>query len=116
MIGYKVVVCHKQDEQIRYYSAIMTTNKVEYKIGEWVEHEPNAGPLAVFNTIEDAIHFVHQSVIDCWVKIFKCKYKPSKERKLWYYIEEEKLSLSITPDGTCFAEKVKLLKEKKDFN
>ena len=106
-IGYKVV--WKCQEKLVSY--IVGVEGVEYKIKEWVKPRHGWGALAVFNTLENAVHFAGTSS-SITTSIFKCKYKPSTEKKL-YNPKGVYMILEITPQGTQLAEEVMLIKSVK---
>jgi hypothetical protein len=99
-IGYKVCT-----EDLR--SSTCFYASVKYGIGEWVEPRMGNGPLAVFDNFKDAESF---SVMDA-DRIFRCKYIPSKEKKLWYGDCGEEWECRSFLLGTVLADKVMLLEE-----
>ena len=92
-------------------SAFNDGRVVDYKIGKWAKRPEKCGPLAVFDTVENAKGFI-DSGFDS-KKFFRCKYKPSKETRLYKTykgggVSEKEWAL---PYGTIFADKVKIIKE-----
>jgi len=127
--GYKVV--YKALQTDIYFSCIMTdiTERVIYKPNKYTSRRyKNWGPLAVFKTLKSAKIFFNNyfTGIKCYTyKIFKCKYKVSKQKELWRYnsffvprINRSKMitlkeSMTNPPKGTDFANQVMLLEEVK---
>jgi hypothetical protein len=124
-IGYKIV----RRENGGYYSYIIDREKyfgtVEYKVGEWVEPRDGCGPLAVFETLEDAREFLagpYKHVESC---TFKCKYEQSLQQEMRcysiYFLDpfqrgylEQCMTLFSAPEGSVLADKVMLLEEEED--
>jgi hypothetical protein len=104
-IGYKVVVFSFDNN---YESATISgIANVIYFVDKWVEPRMGNGPLAVFDTFEDAESFASHEE-----KIFECKYVPSEEKILWrWHGSYELFAKGDFPPGTVLADKVMLLKE-----
>lgn len=80
-----------------------------YKINEYILPQIGGGPLAVFDTLENAKRLCLESSIH---KIFKCQYKQSKHKTLWFLSGKKKIkTTNRLPTGTKFADAVKLLEE-----
>jgi hypothetical protein len=112
-IGYKIV--EKVDN--KYYSSCQSVeyaNGIEYKINKWTKRKKpynKHGALAVFIAIENALSFLNQPW-DCELVIFKCEYKKSRTKILYY--SEIGIIIPICTYievGTDFASSVKLLEE-----
>ena len=104
-IGFKVV----QESSFRhnsFHSAVAWTSAVDYIINKWVKPRENSGPLAVFDTYRNASNFMRNG---CDMLIFRCKYKESKIDRL--FDGYEVLYYYQCPDGTQFADKVKILEK-----
>jgi len=105
-IGYKLV----RQLQNKYYSAIETIGMAEYKINEYTKPLFHCGPLAVFESLQDAIRFNNALPRKC--KIFECQYLESSASTLWRPIETcigyDEASM---PKGTKLADNVMLTEE-----
>lgn len=81
---------------------------VEYKKGWFVWPKTDCGPLAVFKDYESALKFSIESF-----EVWECDYRPSKRDKL-HYIDRlgvlVRLNFGLTPNGTVFAEAVRLIR------
>jgi len=112
MKGYKVVRTFKTGKIISAYS---DGHIVEYKIGEWVKRPDGCGPLAVFNTLENAKDFVFKGTFGPTRKIFLCEYESSILNYLWcrYTLQDKKMRREkhLLPIGTQLAERVMLIRE-----
>jgi hypothetical protein len=109
-IGYKVIVncLGGHYESV----AMFGIANVIYFVDKWVEPRMGNGPLAAFDTFEDAESFSVDTDM-----IFKCKYIPSKEKKLWYRgVGGRLFAKGDFPTGTVLADKVMLLEEIKNEN
>lgn len=123
-IGYKVV-----DTVLA--SAIIGSLEfcVNYKLNEWVFPKVKEAPLMVFDNFYDAKKFCTSETYG-HLSIYKCEYKQSK--KMWgccigrisevLRLKKQKKRvanlLSQAPDGTVFADAVKLIERMayEDFN
>jgi len=87
----------------------------KYKKRRWTKRPENCGPLAIFNTIESAIYFIrHHGGLHNDRNLYLCKYKESKEKLLYKQYATGKISTwKLTPEGTIFADEVKIIKELK---
>lgn len=109
--GYKVVIKYPNQHP----ASIVISNiigKVYYILNRWVSPNNSCGPLAVFQTLDQAIYFARMHV-NKNIKIYTCEYVegnqveglyiPGTLRDLVRYIDQ-------CPSGTVFATKVKLTK------
>ena len=100
--------------KLNFYSLI-NNGGVEYAIGTlFTFPQPQNGPLAIFNTLSNAIQFVLTCgmAIDC-IRIFESEYIPSNEKALWIkYGNEVKTysPLDMLPQGTILAKCIRLIK------
>lgn len=84
------------------YSELCILPSIKYKVGEYVEHD---SPLLVFRSLNDAKKFVrHECLTSFPYKIFSCEIVLSTK-----IIKH--MCMRNWPDGTVFADKVKLLWE-----
>lgn len=100
-IGYKV--CRKPKGLLP-KGAFQTDQR--YRLGGWVGRPACSGPLSVFATLDNAVSFLRMYPKACDLVIYLCEFVPSQNTKLW------KPGLTCTmslPDGTLFADAVKLL-------
>ena len=107
-IGYKAVLKHS----LRSF-AIPARVSVKYEVNTWVSPCYGCGPLCVFDTLQDALHFVGK---DDSISIYECIYEKSKQNKIYYISSGEfshKRPLVKLPKGTVLANKVKLVKRAK---
>jgi len=111
MKGYKI--CSMRGNY--YISAFSNGNEIIYEIDEWTLPDASCGPLAVFDTLEHALNFITHSAVPR--VIFKCKYKPAKEKKMWCYkltplgVVRFTFTKAEAPKGTRLARKVKIIGE-----
>jgi hypothetical protein len=70
------------------------------------------GPCAVFNSFKTALYFTDARFSP--TRIFKCEIKKSKHKMLWYInVFNQKIICNYPPDGTVYADWVKLIEEVK---
>lgn len=90
---------------------------IEYFEEEWAYPKLGCGPLAVFNTKENARKFktyMYEKGQKFVVK--KCRFVESKEKEFYYLnpvtqtVQKSKYNPSCRPEGTLFADRVKILK------
>ena len=113
--GFKV--CY-QNFLGKYQSAFLLGKNTEYKIGEWTKRPKECGPLAIFKYLKNAKLFIKRTEkITSMFAIFKCKYKESEEKELYYinFCGKKLINnmLNGFPEGTILADKIKILKEVK---
>ncbi len=110
--GYKV--CHI-DQEFNCVSALPYGRRIIYKLYDWVKRPFGCGALAVFNKITQAKNFINHNVNSIPCVIFECKYKESKDKKLWIPSIDSYSRLNNVcvnpPKGTLYADEVKLVKE-----
>ena len=117
---YKIVRCistlNKTQEKNKLfsYTGKYHPGNIEYLVGIFVFREKNCGPLTIFNTFKNAVAFITEDLkrrtLGLDYKIFSCEIIKSKERCLYTIMEGKH---SFVPKGTCFADSVKLIKERK---
>jgi hypothetical protein len=106
--GYKVVYNSPFKKQP--LCSVWSPKTIPYYKGKKTKRPIKCGPLAVFNSLENAQNFA--SIDD---QIFKCRYKESKDKKFWFFntinglIEYSEYSTERLPKGTRFADWVILL-------
>jgi hypothetical protein len=86
---------------------------VVYEIGKITVPSPNWGPLAVFDTEQEAREFKDSIDFYNTFRIFKCEYTKSKHKRLWVGYLPSRGKDSNFPPGTRFADSVTLLEEVK---
>jgi hypothetical protein len=105
--GYKIV----RVKNFRYYSLIEDTDIVEYGVLKIANKPPNCGALTVFDSYENAIHFIGKQREG--IAVYHCKYTVANEcltLGIWiwnsegHYIENHRL-----PIGTVRANSVVLI-------
>ena len=113
-IGYKIV--SKINSKAFGPATKLALQSVRYRIGKTTTHDPEkAGPMAVFDSKENAIQFINAIYADCVTSetlyILKVSYVESNLRALWKrrYISE--YHLLQLPPGTFLAESVTPLEE-----
>ena len=116
--GIKVCIartkcCRCGIDTIKDYVSFMGIGTTKgYKIGEWTEREEGEGPFAVFDSLKNALNFIIYNSIG---NLFKCKFKKSEEKRLYFTnehgIKRYNVSVLKLPDGTLFADRVKLIKK-----
>jgi len=100
-----IKICRREYDIL--VSAFNDGKAVEYKINEWTKRPADCGPLAVFKNKRLAKRFIKPRQSDVHF-LFKCKYRPSKDTRLWAHHRNAIIPL---PEGTIFADKVMILKE-----
>lgn len=87
---------------------------LEYFVGSETKPKNGDGPLALFNTRENAIKFVHNfCVSEEKYRVYRCHYLESNRKKLYYMKENGKPIYSnfALPEGSVLAESVVLIEE-----
>jgi hypothetical protein len=121
-IGYKVV--RRDKGYLRSYVCSLAA-VARYRKDCFVRPKEGNGPLAVFDTLKDAIAFrasdqskgnydgfITAAQIQKKYPIFKCEYTASHYHDLWEtYTCGYKLFGTLIPSNTKFADKVKLIKK-----
>jgi hypothetical protein len=90
----------------------------KYKLKETTYPNINCGPLAIFDTLENAKVYLlkgwdhiqkygYNSYFN-FGKIYKCKYRVSENDTFWM---GERQSFHFTPEGTMYADWITLLQE-----
>ena len=88
---------------------------IKYELNYWVERKEGNGPLAVFDSLEDAQSFIGAQNEVSWA-VYSCEYTPSKDKFLWFIDKCGNTHIAHgIPHGTRFADKVKLLERVKGF-
>ena len=115
-IGYKVV--SKINSKSFGPATYLALQSVRYRIGKTTTHDPEkAGPMAVFDSKENAIQFISAIYADCVTSetlyILKVSYVESNLRALWKHIGRyiSEYHLLQLPPGTFLAESVTPLEE-----
>lgn len=115
MKAYKCVLAGEYpDGTVKLVSCATSSygGQIEYKEGEWVTPLPDNGPLAVFDTWQNANTFIvgFTDIFDEY-KIYECEYEPSIFTELWEVTDcGVRRMVTRFPKGTLFASKVKLIK------
>ena len=104
MRGYKVVFVAWDNTLESAYSS----KPVIYRLNEWVEPFLGDGPLACFDSMENAYSFCPY---DDYFKVYECEYNESEERELYRTWRPWRTPINECPQGTVFASRVKLLEE-----
>jgi hypothetical protein len=112
--GFKVIAINLEGMCV---SATTHALETEYPINEWVTHNENMqGPYAVFKEEhqDDALAFT----TSCrWrtgrLYAVPCEYVPSEAKYLWRIKCVDKLKVTNCPEGTVFADAVKILEKPK---
>lgn len=105
-IGYKIVRLPQHTGCIATWERVV----VYYSLWEWVEPQPNRGPMCVFRTLEDAQRWCCTvSFLPKNLRIFKCYFEESDETSIWG--QTIKTELDLLPHGTALADRVKLIEE-----
>ena len=109
--GYKIVQINSDGSygSCSLFSHVKGFTK--YKLNKWVNHKKNCGPLAVFDFLNNVKFFIEENLIIGNIKTFECEYIESKLNSLFVYKSGENLECFATPHGTCYADRVKLIKE-----
>lgn len=102
MHGYKVV---EEDDDGVYRSAWMTVLGNIYELKKKTVSKEGCGPLAAFETLENAKEFKHDFV-GSRGKIFRCRIKRSKRIGLW--LEDTNI---LMPRNTIYCDSITLLSE-----
>jgi len=90
---------------------------VQYRLGKETKPAYENGPLAVFDTLEHASHFLACNVIDIGkldLHIYKCRYRPSVRGTMSFYDQTGTLYVLFStkfPMGTRLADAVMLTEE-----
>lgn len=118
-IGFKVV---RKDDRVEngyysneYRSATCCGAEFVYNLQKKTERIYRCGPIAVFDSLENAKGFINETLIpgdwdDYYILLIE--YEPSKERILWYtsiYTNFIHKRVGAFPSGTDFAEWVRPL-------
>jgi len=111
--GFKICRYNNRKE---YTSAFHSGKITKYKLNEWIERESDCGSLAVFDTLLHVKRFLgcEYPINNAPYHVFQCEYEESKVKKIYYtnrYGDKITLSLVQVPEGTIFADRVKLIKE-----
>ena len=96
----------------RLTSCFLDGKTTDYKVGKWTKRPKGCGPLAVFDTYEQAKEFLGYYDDFLQREIYSCKYRRSTDTCFWYTGKHSFTSTSDgIPDGTVFANRVKLLEQ-----
>jgi hypothetical protein len=100
-LGYKVCSRHKKKLMscMRFCSYA-----IEYVPDKVTKPKKDCGPLAVFDTLEDAASFLPFNSDEIW----KCEYEPSRGKSL-FHKNYCKRRICTCPEGTRLARSVKLI-------
>lgn len=112
MIGYKVV----RPVRRRLMSYTAGAGIVRYRVHRTTYREDENGPLAVFTSLEAAQDFIsncpeQRYAYQYKVRIYRCRYKQSATRELfyWWLGEKQRTHSGYVPRDTDFADSVYLL-------
>jgi len=105
--GYKAVSL-LEGEYRSLLSWLPPSASVRYTLGTLTRPNPNCGPLAVFQTLEQAQEFLTLIRIPKDRAILAVRYLPSRRRTLWFplYGTRAPRPLTGTPYGTVLADVV----------
>ena len=107
MIKKGVKVLYRKSRTVYESCYAPTPGTIQYPIRKWVGPQGRCGPLAVFDTLENARLFIkvyHVSRAGVW----ECEYIPSNYQVLWV-VGVENLIRPYCPVGTQFADKVRIV-------
>ena len=120
--GYKIIRIQSETEKLRSYAlSDRDEGCIEYEQNSWVSQPLYSGPLAVFETLDDALRFSEDQELRSLdtseaYALWSCDYIPSQERTLWMpysplYSRTRKVQYNdfSLPPGTRFARRVRLL-------
>lgn len=116
MKAFKLV---RYDRKRRKYLSYTSLEDQIYYVNRVTKRRKGFGPLAVFNNLKNARNFLIVDRNLCTkglnfsFHIFECEIKPSNDKKLWMIIPgtENKSVLHSLPQGTLFADTVKLIQK-----
>ena len=107
-VGYKLV-SFKGNKKWSFNLKVFDTIEkgcVEYIVGKPAIPKADCGPLALFDTVENARNFL-ASFNNRWIydtgRIYQCQYKPSSETTLWY---GDLVCEAFLPLGTILADEI----------
>lgn len=83
-----------------------------YKLNEWTKPYEHAGPLCVFNNIDDMWEFMSNFEGAGYMQIYTCLYEPSDAFSVWHKEYEDtrrEMGIRLLPKGTILADRVKVL-------
>lgn len=113
--GFKIV--RYIEDLNQYFSCswlVFSKFSLRYFINKKTFRRLTAGPLAVFDTIENTLEFIRDQVIR-WrmsdgyrFKVFSCTYKPSTLKQNYLFTSSMGWNLTKLPKGTRLARWVKL--------
>jgi len=104
--GFKVV---RRMDYFRVASAFNFGKRVDYNINIWTKRPLYGyGPLSVFKRLKDAENFIRAEGVSGF-EIYLCEYDESSELKL--YSPTNTWTKSWCPEGTDFAERIKLIQQ-----
>lgn len=107
--GYKIV---KRDTLNSYIED--GGSAINYIFNEFVYPHEGCGPLAVFKNLEDAVDFWE---LDSYACIYECEFVESIKKMLWFPLVNGVIHYKTCefPDGTYFADSVKILRTTEKF-
>jgi hypothetical protein len=85
--------------------------RMEYPVGEWLSQRFDQGPMAVFETLEQAKRFIHKilSRFAFDYQIYSCSIERSDDECVWFMSNGKvKQKFHDLPEGTVLAKLVKL--------
>ena len=118
MQGFKVVKVSNSGDM---YSCAPKDAAVMYGVGRWASPNHGCGPLCVFTTFGRAEKFIAKFLLPLPLgryKIFRCRYRPSKDKAVWDIGISGTTTmgpprpLSSLPMGTRLARAVRICKGK----
>ena len=120
--GYKAVRVRRSGKYASYIESVGGENfsGIHYSVGLISKPKKSCGPLCVFTSYDAAKCFIGNDLTIYsnktrlfGMKIFKCKYKPSRRESVWkgYQGKSGGRNLQTLPQGTALATQVKLVEE-----
>jgi hypothetical protein len=106
VIGYKVV--WDTGDALRSCSWQPTSpHSLVYGVGVETRPNPKCGPLFVFKTLEDVQNYFDWREGRDELKVYACRYRPSRSKRLrgWVMEEEDKVHVTV-PWGISWAQGV----------
>lgn len=122
--GYKIVREMGDGQLTSCLTHSMSAKSTIYEQNKWVYRQTCTkgayGPLAVFTDLGAAHSFIYWAGL-AGRRVFCCKYKPSRAKHLWLYVEDSKggqriarsLDILRLPHGTALADAVMITEEAK---
>lgn len=113
--GYKVVSLQYRNVPTSVIWCDSSYRVVSYPVGEWAYPHEGNGPLAVFDTLANAVKFfgIDADVDADHYAIYLCVYEVSCEEGLWSREAHGRIVRMAfkAPDGTAYASRVMILEK-----